>query len=765
MTEFYIEYNPYTVSCIFKKNGVELGDKSKFHSKKNERLQMFLSPNKNAEWLGLPEEIVHACNDKYITLLFKGRQIDYDDLNLCIKEYNKLGEANIKLRAKYTKNDNNIIEELDKIVADIKKRNLPDFKKKNKSGKDIFEAYDEVKNNQFDISVIATMSSGKSTLINALLNTELLPSKNEACTATIARIYDDDTVDGFKAVCYNEAGNEVYPWAPVDRELMNEYNSDEKVKYIDIIGKIAGIDGSKMKLCLRDTPGPNNARNEHHGELTDSMIRDKNSVILYVMNATQFGINDDKNLLQLISNEMKKTGKQSHDRFIFVINKCDEWDEAKDGDLSNLIRNVTEYLEGFDILNPIIIPISALTSLVLRKKINGVKLTRAENKIYNNSDQYLDYEDLHFEKYATLTPTVRKKMENELELGQQYNDDESQILVHTGIRALEETINEYIDKYAYPIKIADSIKDIRDILTELDMVTKFQERISSGEQALKEIREQIARSKAKYEKSKVTSSSYKNKVAAIGLDSDYERNSRKKVERELAVLSKPFDNKGIVDKKEADRLIDEFQSKLMYYVGEVERELNLYMEKQVFDKCEKMLTEYKKTVNSILSGIQINGYDFRKLSSFKKVEISGLEDIKKSNSQDRFREETYYVKNPDRHWFTFWRPREVSRTRTVKDGVDVDILPIILSIITSGKKQIDKNITGLISQTESQIEDYKRLFNGNINLLDVEIMKIFEDLESKISDSKKKQTAVNQDQDTKKWLEKTTDRIDTLLKL
>ena len=90
MTEFYIEYNPYTVSCIFKKNGVELGDKSKFHSKKNERLQMFLSPNKNAEWLGLPEEIVHACNDKDITLLFKGRQIDCDDLNLCIKEYNKL---------------------------------------------------------------------------------------------------------------------------------------------------------------------------------------------------------------------------------------------------------------------------------------------------------------------------------------------------------------------------------------------------------------------------------------------------------------------------------------------------------------------------------------------------------------------------------------------------------------------------------------------------------------------------------------------------
>ena len=46
----------------------------------------------------------------------------------------------------------------------------------------------------FPMLVIATMSSGKSTLINALLGQQILPSKNEACTAKTYSILDDDTM-------------------------------------------------------------------------------------------------------------------------------------------------------------------------------------------------------------------------------------------------------------------------------------------------------------------------------------------------------------------------------------------------------------------------------------------------------------------------------------------------------------------------------------------------------------------------------------------
>ena len=45
----------------------------------------------------------------------------------------------------------------------------------------------------YPMLVMATMSSGKSTLINALLGEHILPNKNEACTSKIYSIVDDDT--------------------------------------------------------------------------------------------------------------------------------------------------------------------------------------------------------------------------------------------------------------------------------------------------------------------------------------------------------------------------------------------------------------------------------------------------------------------------------------------------------------------------------------------------------------------------------------------
>ena len=233
-------------------------------------------------------------------------------------------------------------------------------------------------------------------------------------------------------------------------------------------------------------------------------------------------------------------------------------------------------------------------------------------------------------------------------------------------------------------------------------------------------------------------------------------------------MAKPYNNKGMVDKKEADRLIDEFQSKLKDYVSDVERELNLYMEKQVFDKCEKMLNDYKQTVNSILSDIQIGDYDFGKLSSFKKVQISGLDDIKRANSQDRMKEETYYVKNPEREgfwgWFKFWEPREIARTRTVKDGVDVDVGGVVTSLTNVFQREINKNIKSLLLQAENQIRLYKATFTNNMDVLDKEIIRLFKELEKNISDKTRKQKTVDQDQMTKVWLEKTTHDIKSLLK-
>ena len=65
---------------------------------------------------------------------------------------------------------------------------------------------------QFDLEkvyptlVVATMSSGKSTLINALIGRELLPSSNCACTAKAVAILDNDMMNDFRIHAVDSAG-------------------------------------------------------------------------------------------------------------------------------------------------------------------------------------------------------------------------------------------------------------------------------------------------------------------------------------------------------------------------------------------------------------------------------------------------------------------------------------------------------------------------------------------------------------------------------
>ena len=133
-----------------------------------------------------------------------------------------------------------------------------------------------IKKRVFEVSVIATMSNGKSTLINALLQQELLPSENKACTAQITRIIDHDGMKKFEGVCYGGDNKTIiYPKSEITLDKMRKYNEDEKVKYIDLKGNIPGIPSDKIRLCLRDTPGPNNSQDEEHRKLTNSVIKRK----------------------------------------------------------------------------------------------------------------------------------------------------------------------------------------------------------------------------------------------------------------------------------------------------------------------------------------------------------------------------------------------------------------------------------------------------------------------------------------------------------
>ena len=60
----------------------------------------------------------------------------------------------------------------------------------------MFEKFDIDDKNIFKVCVVATMSSGKSTFINSIIGEEIMPEKNEACTARTMAVLDNDILNG-----------------------------------------------------------------------------------------------------------------------------------------------------------------------------------------------------------------------------------------------------------------------------------------------------------------------------------------------------------------------------------------------------------------------------------------------------------------------------------------------------------------------------------------------------------------------------------------
>src|SRR5699024_7103687 len=149
-------------------------------------------------------------------------------------------------------------------------------------------------------------SSGKSTLINALLGKKLMPSKNEACTATITEILDADDPT-FAAVVYDEDDVVLQEVPHLTYEIMNELKDNPNVHRISTEGDIPFLDSKSTALMLVDTPGPNNSQNQAHKNTTYRAINnDSNNLILYVLNGTQLSTNDDAALLHYVADQIKK---------------------------------------------------------------------------------------------------------------------------------------------------------------------------------------------------------------------------------------------------------------------------------------------------------------------------------------------------------------------------------------------------------------------------------------------------------------------------
>ena len=301
------------------------------------------------------------------------------------------------------------------------------------SFKDSEEEYNKLK--KFNVAICATMSSGKSTFVNALLGNDYLPAKNEATTATITSVYDKDYSNNLLG-CIKK-GNELIPCnKDVTLKDIENWNTDKNVSQIYLQGDLDNIGNKGAVVCVHDTPGTNNSSNSTHHDITMNFLNEnKMDLIIYVSNAEHLGVEDEKQLLTEI--------KKLETPVLFIINKADSIDFEKE-DFEQIKNQHCKYLQDIGFKNPNVLPVSAKAARLFKMSLKD----KAERFTTNEKISFISYYT-EFTEQIDLSDNSNSKNpytnETVCITGENYNkQDIFNALNKTGITKIEQTIENYI---------------------------------------------------------------------------------------------------------------------------------------------------------------------------------------------------------------------------------------------------------------------------------------------------------------------------------
>lgn len=601
MINIELKYNAYTRETSFSDGSRECDDFLLAHE--GEELNLWIDR--------FLTNLIDTYNAE-LSLIFAGIERDCDIVNDAVENYNhNTNSFKILFHRNVNKSNSNSskdkIEKLRELYAEMRSENCP-FEEL-RTDKNIEKSFNTALDTEFEIAVVATMSSGKSTLINAMLGTELLPARNEATTATIARIHDKDDAKVFHGEVYDKNGNRIPCPEPLTLENMNQLNDDPNTARIEIYGNIVGISSQSLKLVLTDTPGPNNSRTDEHKNHTYRLIKDSKykPMVLYILNGTQPETNDDNSLLTDIAKSMRDGGRQASDRFIFVLNKADEFDTENE-DVQKYINKTKDYLEKHGIQNPKVFPCSSYVAKLIRLYQSGKQFTKKERLDLDSKielffdDEEENYKGLHFSKMADISESVRSKLEAAETKARSTNDKYTDALIQTGIPAVEGAISEYLEKYAKPQKIAEAIHSflqiIRDLGTEAhetQLLKDNRSRVEETQKAIDKMDQIIKDGKKGVE--------FKEKIDSLSVGATIKEAFEKLSGEKLGVFISQAKNKYCSDKlteEETRKRIKLIQSELEGFRNKFAIDIENIINEKVGKQAQKYCNEYNSYVSELL---------------------------------------------------------------------------------------------------------------------------------------------------------------------
>ena len=755
MKKVFIKYNPYNLITEITVDGKILAQNSRLGERiiPGARLQ---------EWVEeLPDILIDEYNDKEFDVTFHGTLLDYEDLTEVFTDAYERGKLTAKLNRKPAKETSDKEALIDNVFKKIQKGPFDELR-----DPEILNAFQHAKSSDFEICVVATMSAGKSTLINSMLRAKLMPSKQEACTAIITRIKDtSNTAPNWQAEVYSKENRLIESHERLTYSTMERLNADENVSVIKVNGNIP---------FLIDTPGPNNSRDPEHKKVQSEFLgKSSKSLVLYIMEGT-FGSDDDNALLQRVADSMKVGGKQSKDRFIFVVNKMDDR-KKEDGDTKQTLERVKEYLKRHGIVNPNLFPVAALPALNIRLIESGAEVDEDTQDETEMKVRKLNRnESMHFEAYASLPSSIRGSIKKHLEEAKNEENKAGEALIHTGVISVEAAIRQYVEKYAKTAKIKNIVDTF---MHKLDEVGCFEE-----------TKRELAKNRDESEK-------IVKHIEAIRANVDDVNNAKKfkdAVDDSVIKVNDATKNviNGVVEKYQArlTKRIDDVRgeelevAEAQYEVERLERfakklepdfqtELDELIHDGLIGTSSALIEEYKQRLASFAKNIELDNIVNISIDPIKlmKGTVISADDfsIKKLVQSKEVEDGREWVENTDKKWWkpwTWFQEKGYYRTKYKKVKY-VDASELAQQFLAPIQEVIYDNGDGARQHALKQSNRIANSFNEEFKRLDSILKQKLSELESFAVDKEKAEERICASEKRLKWLETVKTEVESILEI
>lgn len=766
MTDVTLKYNPYTKEKSLEING-------QVQDRELTKNICGTDGSELSEWcLKFYENILNKENDSF-AVHFSGIQRDYEFME---DGLNKFKEGNADVEVKLI--PENIVaaadrlNELKNLFAKMQEE-TPFEQLKSQELKDLFE---RATNSDFEMAVVATMSSGKSTLINSILGQELLPARNEATTATIAKIHDIDGSDHFSGTSYDVDGNVLAKCDPLTVENMEQLNNIDlaPTSRIEIFGDIPGIESKNIHLVLTDTPGPNNSRtSEHQKHTMDLLNADYKPMIIYVLNGTQLETNDDSLLLSSVAKIIKSGDRQSRDRFLFVLNKADEFDPEKNETVSRKIDDVKKYLsEKHGITNPRVFPTAARLAKQIRQTINNDPSLTSKDKreVMINMGGFIDDERLHFSDYADfLSPSTFDELNAKIAKAKESGDENEEALIYTGVPSIEMAITEYLTKYALPTKISEGVYSFKEKIDALNVEADEKNTLAGNQNKVAELQEQLDHIKDVLTRGE-KASDVKKQIENLSTENEL----KKALNKAGATLTSSFTNRtqNMKKSKIPVETAEAYQDNLRLIIPNITADFTSSIEKSLNDvlrnQAENCVNSYKKYVEDLIGSV---GYELPPAAILGDVATISVNETLDSYThfEEIYENRTRTVKNENKKWYKPWTWFEKGSyqvTNKVKVGEEYFvnfsefIEESLFPQIEIFEKETREAATSWANETEAS---FKKFFLEKLSELDDAIKAKIQEQENALADQKHFNEMIEQNKRNLSWLSEFKKELDDIL--